>query len=421
MSIFRQVWQMLCQNKLFSAIYIFGTALTLATVTVGAVIFNNKIAPVYPEYQRDRTAYVGTAQIRQFQSTRQSSLSCTAFRDYFSKLKNITDASAIYDSWESSYAQPADGSLSVRVKMKPTDPAFFRIYSLDFIEGVPFTQEDFDSGLRKIVITDKTARRIYGTDDYVSILGRPFSLQFVDYTVCGIVREGTPSETWSYGNVFYPYTSMPGFDNELDTPFLGSYNFVFLTDDLEALRAEVTDIQDRFNNSQEDYKLDLFGQPASHFYVGLVGDSMNEADNSLAAIFYSLGFVLLVLLLVPALNLSGIISGQMEGRVAEMGVRKAFGAGRNSLLSRVLWENLVLTVVGGIAGFILAYLAMKCGLTNLFSEGDYYEASRVTEEMVFAPRIFVFSFLVCCLLNLLSALLPAYRSLRKPIVASLKA
>lgn len=421
MSIFRQVWQQICQNKLFSAIYIFGTAIALATVTVGAVIYNTKISPVYPEYQRDRTAYIGTAQIRNFNSTRQSGLSYESFRDHFSKLKNITDATAIYDAWDSHYAQPADGSLSVRVRIKPTDPAFFRIYSLDFLAGAPFTQEDFDSGLRKIVITDKTARRIYGTDDYESLLGQNFSLQFSDYTVCGVVREGTPTEEYSYANVFYPCSSMPGFGSTNNWPFLGSYRIVLLTDDIDAVRAEVTDIQDRYNNSQDENTLDLFGQPASHFYVGLTGNPYGGGDDSVADIFYGVGFVLLVLLLVPALNLSGIISGQMEGRVAEMGVRKAFGAGRSRLLGRVLWENLVLTVIGGIAGFILAYLAMKGGITTYFAEGDYYEASVVTEEMVFAPRIFIFTFLICCLLNLMSALLPAYRSLRKPIVASLKA
>ncbi|MBD5175347.1 MAG: FtsX-like permease family protein [Bacteroidales bacterium] len=420
MSTLRHVWQMLCQNKLFSAIYIFGTALALATVTVGAVIFNNKVAPIYPEYQRDRTAYISSVQMRSGNSTRQSQASYQFFRDYLSKLKNYTDATATYNPWGTSYAQPEDGSLSVRVMDKGIDPTFFRIYSLDFLAGAPFTQEDFDSGLRKIIITDRTARRIYGTDDYASLIGRPFSLQFSDYTVCGIVREGTPTEEKSFANVFYPYTTVPNYDHEDDDhQFNGSFTVIFLTDDLDALQAETADMVARYNNSQDEYELNLFGQPNGHFIVGLTGNSYGNSDVS--EIFYGLGFVLLVLLLVPSLNLSGIISGQMEGRVAEMGVRKAFGAGRSRLLGSVLWENLVLTVIGGIAGFIVAYLAMKLGITDLLSKGDYYQASAVTEEMVFAPRIFIFTFLVCCVLNIMSALLPAYRSLRKPIVASLKA
>ena len=53
--------------------------------------------------------------------------------------------------------------------------------------------------------------------------------------------------------------------------------------------------------------------------------------------------ILLVLLLVPALNLSGMIASRMESRLSEMGVRKSFGAGRGGLLSQVMWENLLLT------------------------------------------------------------------------------
>lgn len=49
MKILRHVWQMMRQNRLFTAIYIFGTALAIATVTVIAVIFWAKVAPVYPE------------------------------------------------------------------------------------------------------------------------------------------------------------------------------------------------------------------------------------------------------------------------------------------------------------------------------------------------------------------------------------
>ena len=106
--------------------------------------------------------------------------------------------------------------------------------------------------------------------------------------------------------------------------------------------------------------------------------------------------VVLVLLLVPALNLSGLIASRMESRLAEMGVRKSFGAGRRVLLSQVMWENFFLTLAGGLLGLIY-----------------------VSGEMLFAPAVFVIAFLLCLALNLLSALLPAWLSLRKPIVYSL--
>ncbi|MDE6371641.1 MAG: ABC transporter permease, partial [Duncaniella sp.] len=54
----RQAWQLLRQNKLFSAIYIVGTALAIASTTIFAIIYYARLAPIYPEYQRDRMAFI---------------------------------------------------------------------------------------------------------------------------------------------------------------------------------------------------------------------------------------------------------------------------------------------------------------------------------------------------------------------------
>ena len=136
--------------------------------------------------------------------------------------------------------------------------------------------------------------------------------------------------------------------------------------------------------------------------------------------------MLLVLLLVPALNLSGMIASRMESRLAEMGVRKSFGAGRGKLLGQVMWENLLLTLLGGVLGLLIAWLAIYAGREWLFFLlDDFAEAvpqdanAYVSGEMLFAPLVFLCAFVLCVLLNLLSALLPAWLSLRKPIIHSL--
>lgn len=53
-----RIWQTIRHNKLFAAIYIFGTALALASTTVAVVVLNSMIAPVYPEYDRLSSAFI---------------------------------------------------------------------------------------------------------------------------------------------------------------------------------------------------------------------------------------------------------------------------------------------------------------------------------------------------------------------------
>ena len=68
--------------------------------------------------------------------------------------------------------------------------------------------------------------------------------------------------------------------------------------------------------------------------------------------------IVFLLLLVPAINLSGMNGTRMEHRLSEMGVRKAFGASRFKLVNQVLTENLLLTGLGGLAGLLLSYLVI---------------------------------------------------------------
>ena len=147
-------------------------------------------------------------------------------------------------------------------------------------------------------------------------------------------------------------------------------------------------------------------------------------ENSSSNIIKKVIFILLVLLIVPALNLSGIIAGYMEERRGEIGVRKSFGATNGKMLRQILWENLILTVLGGIIGLIAAWLIICFGSNWIFvSIGDFVisdtNAVRINPDMLFAPAIFIFSFTICLLMNLFSALLPAKLALRKPIVETI--
>jgi len=187
---------------------------------------------------------------------------------------------------------------------------------------------------------------------------------------------------------------------------------------MESLKNEAKAVVDRYNSSQDEYELSLLQYPVDHTVYSL-GDQGYDDEFTIGNFLLGVGVILLVLLLVPALNLSGMISGRMEERLAEMGVRKSFGATPGTLMAQVLWENLILTLLGGILGFGFAYIALKCGITEFLND-DIDKASVVTDEMIMAPAIFAFTFAVCAILNLMSALIPAYRSLRRPIVQSLK-
>ena len=430
---FKQALALFRQNRLFSTLYVAGTGLAIAMTVVMAVVYYVKLAPVYPEVNRGNTLYLTSASFHSDKErmTTQFRLSFQAVQEWMYPLKNVEEVSAIvdYGMENSTYIQPADLSGDFNVAVKLVDPAFFRIYSFRFLEGNPFTDSDLESGIHTAVISDDLARRLFGTTK--DVVGRSFSLDYVNYRVCGVVRGASYLTSQSYAQVYLPYSVDENYKEPSTDqfPYCGKFSVTFLVRDeaqADALRAEIKDLTRRVNLQYKDqWQMELWKQPTSHWLSVFQSYPSDAGFNPWKTAGYLI-VVVLVLLLVPALNLSGLIASRMESRLAEMGVRKSFGAGRNILLSQVMWENFFLTLAGGLLGLVLAWIVVYLGREWIFTLLDRWSEAvpqgvdaYVSGEMLFAPAVFGIAFLLCLVLNLLSALLPAWLSLRKPIVYSL--
>lgn len=426
-----QAFTLLKQNRLFSMLYIAGTGLAIAMTVVVAVVYYVKLAPIYPERNRDNTLYLTHVSFKSEQEamTYQSALSYRALQEWIYPLKNVVEVSARFGNAMDYYIQPADRSGDFRPALKLVDPAFFRIYALQFLEGHPFTEADLASGIHTAVISDDLARRLFGTTE--GVVGRSFSMDYVNYHVCGVVRGASFLTRQSYAQVYAPYSIESNYKDPVVSsfPYCGLFNVTFLVKDnaqAKALRAEIKDLTRRVNAQYKgQWQMELWEQPTSHT-LSVFKDYPADTSFSSWKVAGHLILMLLVLLIVPSLNLSGLIASRMESRLSEMGVRKAFGASRSTLLSQVMWENFFLTLVGGLLGLLVAWSMLYVGREWIFMLFDSWPMDiaeganlYVSGEMLFAPVVFIVAFVLCLILNLLSALWPAWTSLRKPIVYSL--
>ena len=133
-------------------------------------------------------------------------------------------------------------------------------------------------------------------------------------------------------------------------------------------------------------------------------------------------YILLAFLFIPALNLCGLISTRMNSRLAEIGVRKVYGATGKQIISQVLCENMLLTVIGAVIGFILTYIFVYRNNEWLITLFDNYIRSEnigVNAQIFFNPTIIGLVFIISIVLNIASALLPTVIALKKDIVQSL--
>lgn len=425
---FKQAWQLIRQNKLFSAIYIAGTALGISMVMVLMLVLSFKTISVYPEQDNGRILFVKSAVMRPktdkigFWS---SSISYEGLQKIFFSLET-PEAIASEKRGGSGYVSMPDGRSRIKITERNVDAAYWDVFNFIFIDGKPFSKADFQSGIHSVVIAESLARKLFGTHEAT---GRTIEYNFDEYQIAGVVKDVSVVMSRTYAQLWRPYTCLSDYREHSGHPsgLLGGFQVYMLAKskkDFPAIKAEVNDRIRRYNGEFEDYEMDLLGQPDDINTTSQRTSSNQPVYKTMTTAFH-LGIVLL-LMLVPAVNLSGMNSSRMEKRLSEMGVRKAFGAARSKLLNQVLVENLLLTGLGGVAGLILSYIILLLARNWILDIGNAF-ATGVPQgvsvdfsiSMLFNINIFIIILAVCFVMNILSAFIPVFRSLRKSITDSL--
>jgi putative ABC transport system permease protein len=121
-----------------------------------------------------------------------------------------------------------------------------------------------------------------------------------------------------------------------------------------------------YQRNQSDATNEVFLQPLSkwHLYDNFENGRPVGGKIDQLKIFFLLAFCILLIACVNFMNLS---TARSEKRAREVGVRKAIGSSRSSLMNQFLLESLLLTVIGMLAAFVLMEMSLPYfnGLLNI--------------------------------------------------------
>ena len=134
----------------------------------------------------------------------------------------------------------------------------------------------------------------------------------------------------------------------------------------------------------------LFVQP-------LIDDIVADARPALLMLLGAVGLVLLIV----CTNVVNLLLARGEARQRELAVRRALGASRTRLVRQFLVEGAVLSLVGGLAGIALAYVAID--LTHALGTDSVPRAGNIAVD----GRVLLFSCGVALFTTLVFALAPA--------------
>ncbi|EKN10687.1 hypothetical protein HMPREF1076_04025 [Parabacteroides goldsteinii CL02T12C30] len=424
----RQAMQMLRQNKFFSIIYITGTGLAITMVMILAILYYFRTGNIAPETNRDRMLVIQHGKILnkvEGQGNGSSRLSYPTIKECFYSMQTPEAVTAILPIGEQTEFIQTPGSDEVyNGLVMGTDVAFWKIFQFRFLAGKPYTEEEFTSGIRKAVVSESLARRLFNTSDAT---GKTFLLNFEEYQVSGVVEDVPSIAQFCYAEMWIPFTNRPSQiqGSKWCDFILGHMQLYILAKkpgDFDAIRREAEENCRRYSANIPQYNFVLNEQPDTVLRAWLRTDSF--ASPKFMKLFIQIFSVIFLLLLVPSINLTGMTASRMKKRMEELGIRKAFGAQNRTLLLQILYENLLLTLLGGLIGLLISYglIFMLKGwlLGNYDWDGSSLTASiDLSPGMLINPAIFGYTLIFCLILNLMSALVPAWRALRRPIVDAL--
>ncbi len=412
----KQAFQMLKENRLVSTISITGTAISITMIMMVVLVLQVQVVNYYPEEHRDRMLYVenGTlVKTRDGNNWNSGNMSIEAVKACFYSLSSPEAVSA-YVRMGFTVSLPGKRNY-VAHTVKLTDTGFWKVFSFHFLAGTPFTEADVASGVPQAVITEPLARQLFGTTN--NIIGKEICLDVKSYRVCGVVEEVSKAAVSAFADVWIPYTTNESCQSSFNENMVGSFNILLLAKtqgDFEVIRQELKQQITRYNATKEKYEISFFKNPITQWNKAMGTDGQNFVDWK--DFWLETGGAMLFLLLVPVLNLLGVTQSSIRKRQSEIGVRKAFGATSGHIVRQVLYENGLMSLLGGMLGLVFSWALFPLCKDFLLKASD----TALRAEMLFRPEAFILALLFCMLINLLSAGLPAWWISRKPIYVALK-
>lgn len=369
MQTIRQAFTILKQNPLLSTISILGTAFAITMIMAIVITWQTKYADLEPEVNRSRCLYFSAMHVQGKENKDWNNFgkpSAAFMKECIQPLPEV-EACTAFSTADVALVSLTDGNNRLKVDAMSTDPDFWKIFKLQFLDGKSFTEAERGGDMQSVVISASVARKLFGTTEAA---GRQMLLNREVVRIIGVVKDVSVTAKDAYAQVWSMYHS-----NELNVTGWWSYNgnrtiavLARTPDDFPAIKQGVEKRVKDVNAGLEQRQIDIMEQPDN--IVAHVNHVWSNIGPNLPMLYLQYGIALFIILLVPSLNLCGLSNSRMQQRVSELGVRKAFGATDGTLVRQILNENLVLTLIGGVVGLIFSYLAVYAMRTWLFTNSD---------------------------------------------------
>ena len=235
------------------------------------------------------------------------------------------------------------------------EPSAREIVSLKVLHGRMVNQQDIRSYSNVCLVDESFAKNAYGRNN---IIGKKIQIScngtLEEFEVIGIIKTGSGLLQNFMGNyiptfIYVPYTTFQR--------SLGRESF----DQIVVKVKEGSDLEEA--GKQIVASLEQYNSVQNAFAANNLAKQRDDLSNMLEIITLILTAVGAISLLVASLSIMTVMLVSVNERTREIGIKKAIGASRSSIMVEFLFEAVLISLIGCLTGLLLGYAISASGAT----------------------------------------------------------
>ncbi len=346
--------------------------LTMLGIIIGIASVMTIVATVsgYNQKMMEALAAQGTNKIAVSLSLNTGENGFEKIRDFCRDLGNdVVGVTPSAQAWNAVVKYSAKTSDTMDWQQQPRvyfgSEQYSRVTSFTVARGRDIHLIDIEDYHQVCVLGARAAKAFF---DYSDPLGARILIGGTPFTVVGIYAEKDVSSSYSMDNVIVvPYTAkrfLTNSDAELN-------EFAVKVKDAQTVK-KVTEKLNAYVSTLTDNGKRGYGSAYSE------QQAMDESNNALTMISVVLGGIAGISLLVGGIGIMNIMLVTVTERTREIGIRRAIGAERSSIVTQFLVEAAMLCGIGGIIGILIGYGGTHLAGKLLFQGMSLYPSLKIT-------------------------------------------